>query len=89
MRHINLRFSLNTVTEQQVKKAMDDTKKKKSAGMDGIKQESLLMGTEVLDVPLTRLINMSIQSGIFPMEWKLAVVLPSIICNCQMNVGDL
>ena len=31
-------------------------------------------GSEVLAIPLTRLINTSIQSGIFPEEWKLAVV---------------
>ena len=49
MKHKNLRFSLKTVTEQQVTRAMDDMKKKKSAGMDGIPQKSLLMGTEVVD----------------------------------------
>ena len=34
----------------------------------------MMEGSEVLAIPLTRLINTSIQSGIFPEEWKLAVV---------------
>ena len=51
-------------------------KKKKSSGIDGVSQECLLEGSEVLVIPLTRLINTSIQSGIFPEEWKLAVVTP-------------
>ena len=76
MKHKNLRFSLQLVTEQKVKKAMDDMKKKKSSGIDGVSQEGILIGSEVLVIPLTRLINSSIQSGIFPTEWKLAVVTP-------------
>ena len=65
MKHKNLRFSLQLVTEQKVKKAMDDMKKKKSSGIDGVSQEGILIGSEVLVIPLTRLINSSIQSGIF------------------------
>ena len=51
-------------------------KKKKSSGNDGISQECLLEGAEILTIPLTRLINTSIESGIFPEEWKKAVVTP-------------
>ena len=65
MKHKNLRFSLQLVTEQKVKKAMDDMKKKKSSGIDGVSQEGILIFSEVLVIPLTRLINSSIQSGIF------------------------
>ena len=65
MEHKNFRFSLQLVTEQKVKKAMDDMKKKKSSGIDGVSQEGILIGSEVLVIPLTRLINSSIQSGIF------------------------
>ena len=52
------------VTEKQmltvyakVKKTMDGMKKKKSAGLDGISQECLLLGSEILTIPLTRLIS--------------------------------
>ena len=72
----NLKFSLKTVSEEVVKKAMNKMKKKKSAGVDGISQENLLLGTEILAIPLNRLINCSIKSGIFPQEWKEALVTP-------------
>ena len=50
----------------KVKKTM---KKKKSSGIDKISQECLLLGAEILTTPLTRLINNSIDSGIFPEEF--------------------
>ena len=51
--------------------------KKKSSGGDGISHECLLLGAEILTIPLTRLINTSIDSGIYPEEWKKVVVTPS------------
>ncbi len=51
-------------------------KKKKSAGIDGISQEQLVLGAKVLVVPLTRIINSSISSGEFPSMWKEALVTP-------------
>ena len=51
-------------------------KKKKSSGLDNISQECLILGADILTIPLTRIINCSIESGIFPEEWKLAVVTP-------------
>ena len=47
---------------------MNKMKKKKSSGNDGISQECLLEGAEILTIPLKRLINTSIENGIFPEE---------------------
>ena len=55
---------------------MDKMKKKKSSGLDGIRQDFLLMGTEIITIPFTRLINNSIENGVFPMQWKRAAVTP-------------
>ena len=44
----NLKFSLKTVTEIKVKKILKGMKKKKSAGPDGLSQECLLLGKEIL-----------------------------------------
>jgi hypothetical protein len=55
---------------------MCSLKKKKSAGVDGINQEQLVLGTKVLVVPLTRIINSSITNGEFPDMWKEALVTP-------------
>ena len=42
----------------------------------GISQECLLLGQEALAAPLTDIINQSIRTGIFPAQWKEAVVVP-------------
>ena len=55
---------------------MCSLKKKKSAGVDGISQENLVLGAKALDVPLTRIINNSIANGEFPEMWKEALVTP-------------
>ena len=72
----NLKFSLRQVTENQVKKAIESLKKKKSSGLDGVSQECVVMGAEVLVVPLMRIINCSIENGQFPKEWKEELVTP-------------
>jgi hypothetical protein len=76
MEQKNIKFSLKTVTEKTVYKAICSLKKKKSAGIDGISQEQLVLGAKVLVVPLTRIINSSISSGEFPSMWKEALVTP-------------
>ena len=50
--------------------------KKKSKGKDGISQECLLLGQEALAAPLTTIINESIETGVFPTDWKEAIVVP-------------
>jgi hypothetical protein len=70
MEQKQIKFSLKTVSEKTVYKAMCSLKKKKNAGVDGISQEQLVLGTKVLVVPLTRIINNSITNGEFPEMWK-------------------
>jgi hypothetical protein len=72
----NLKFSLKTVSEKKVYKAICSLKKKKSSGSDGLTQEQLVLGAKTISVPLTRIINSSISSGIFPEEWKEAIITP-------------
>ena len=76
VRSKNLHFTLKTVTEKRVAEVMNEMKKKKSAGMDGISQDILLMGADILAAPLTRVINNSISNGTFPINWKKAMVTP-------------
>jgi len=76
MEQKKIKFRLKTVTEKMVYKAMCSLKKKKSAGVDGISQENLVLGAKVLVVPLTRIINNSIANGEFPEMWKEALVTP-------------
>ena len=55
---------------------MKQMAKKKSKGKDRIPQDCLLLGAEVLSEPLAEIINASVKSGIFPEQWKEAIVVP-------------
>jgi hypothetical protein len=72
----NLKFKLKPVTVSQVVKSMKGMSKKKSKGKDGIPQDCLLMGLEVLAAPLTEVVNRSIITGIVPEAWKEGIVVP-------------
>ena len=55
---------------------MKKLKKKKSAGADGLGQYQLILGSSSPAAPLLKIINESMQSGVFPEMWKLSVVTP-------------
>jgi hypothetical protein len=71
-----LKFSLKKITEKTVLKAIKGMKNKKSSGLDEITQEQLKAGAEILAIPLTRIINASIEQGKFPDDWKEGIVTP-------------
>ena len=51
-------------------------KNKKSAEVDGLSQDKLVLGSKALAGPLLEIINKSIQDSCFPTEWKEALVTP-------------
>ena len=73
---VNLDFKLRTVTEDKVLKILSSIKAKRSSGFDDISADLLKKAAPVICVPLTRIINTSIISGVFPETWKLAIVKP-------------
>ena len=76
MKDKNLSLSLKQVSITSVKKLMKKMAKKKSQGNDGIPQDCLLLGQDVIAGPLTDVINASVKAGIFPEKWKEAIVVP-------------
>ena len=66
VKDLNLKFNLKTVSEEAVLKILRLLKSKKSSGNDGITAEIIKMGSKVLVVPLTYIINFSIVTGKFP-----------------------
>ena len=84
----NLKFTLKTVTVKTVTKIMKKMKKKKSSGTDGITQECLLLGVNVLAIPLTHIINTSIMAGEVPEPWKEAIVVPILKKGDSTNVNN-
>ena len=69
---------IKTISEAEVVKALRNIKKKKSCGSDGLSQEHLAMGVKKLSGPLTQIFNESIKQGIFPENWKSALITPVI-----------
>ena len=76
LKYIKSKFKLKKITQKQMAKTIKTIKKKKSAGIDGLSQEQLIMGASILTAPLTSLINKSIEEGVFPTNWKEALVTP-------------
>ena len=57
-------------------KILKKLKPKTSRGLDDISSEVLKLGAEVLCIPLTLIINISIVSGVFPTQWKHSKCVP-------------
>ena len=51
-------------------------KEKQSAGIDGLSQDKLVIGSKSLVYPLMQIINQSIREGVFPSQWKEALMTP-------------
>ena len=75
LRDSKLIFNLKTVSEKVVLGILKALKPKKSFGIDGITSEILKIGSEVLVVPLTYIVNCSITTGKYPSIWKIAKVI--------------
>ena len=75
LRGSNLKFNLKTVSEKVVLGLLKALKSKKSFGIDGITSEVLKIGSNVLVVPLTYIVNSSITTGKYPSLWKIAKVI--------------
>ena len=69
-------FKLKTVSAKHVLNILNQLKSKESYGDDGITSEILKIGSEVLYLPLTYIINTSIKTGKYQEKWKVAKVIP-------------
>ena len=69
-------FHLSEVAESEVISIINGLECKKASGFDGIPVRFLKAEPNSIGRLVTRLVNSSIASGIFPDLWKLAVVTP-------------
>ena len=72
----DIHFEIPPVSEEFILKQLSSLDDSKAVGLDGISPKLLRMGAPALAAPLTRLLNLSISTGIFPEEWKTAKVVP-------------
>ena len=81
-------FSINPVQESEIEKLINNLNKNKSLGPCSIPVKILQNNIDVLKQPLTYLINLAFQQGIFPEALKTARVTPifkkedpQLLCN--------
>lgn len=55
---------------------INNLKTKKAQGIDGVSTKLLKDAGDTVLEPLVNIFNMSLQTGIFPDDWKMARVLP-------------
>ena len=75
MKTSNTTFTIKTVNVRVVHKILKDLKAKRSYGHDGITSEVLKLGADVLEVPLTFIVNTSIRNSEYPSYWKIAKMI--------------
>ena len=69
-------FNLKKVEASSVLKLLNGVKINKATGIDKISNRILRMAAPVIYKHLTDLLNLSITSGVFPCDWKIAKVSP-------------
>ena len=69
-------FTFQTISHAKIKNEIKQMKTAKSAGYDKISVKLLQAAGNAIVQPLTYIFNQSLNSGIFPDDWKIAKVTP-------------
>jgi hypothetical protein len=69
-------FSFGFANAGRISKVIAGLKRTSALGTDGIPVAVLKMGTDVLAVPISHLVNMSLSAGVFPSAYKTALIHP-------------
>ena len=69
-------FVFSSVSVDEVFRELRNLKRKKSTGRDNIPPGMLKDAATIIAKPLAYMINLSLQSGSVPIEWKAAKVIP-------------
>lgn len=64
------------ISEDEVRKAVNNLKTGKARGVDGVFAEMLKAGGQCVIVFLTKLFNAVFDKGIYPGEWAKAIIIP-------------
>lgn len=72
----NIQFYIPLISGKFVSSELKNMKVKKSTGLDNISAKFLKMAEPIIFTPICEIINISIKTGIFPDQWKMAKVIP-------------
>ena len=81
-------FHFRDITNNEVVEALKQIKSKKSPGIDGISTRLLKDASVVVAESLVSIFNLSLQTGIFPDDWKLAKVSPVFKEGTKTDCGN-
>ena len=81
-------FKFQEVSEEFVVKEFKSLNISKSTGLDGIPARFIKDAAEVIKGPITYIVNLSLRSGIFPNEMKLAKVIPLHKKKSRLDAGN-
>ena len=70
------KFKFRAVSKLEVKRDLKSIKRTKSTGIDNLPPGLMKYAACNISAPLTYLINLSLQIGTFPADWKLAKIVP-------------
>ena len=69
-------FHFSRISVQEVLSALNQLNLRKSPGLDGISVKLLKDTSDVIAQPSVNIFNLSLQTGIFPDDWKIAKISP-------------
>ena len=78
-------FSFTAVTHKQVNNKLKGLKTKKACGFDGIPAKLLKIGAEEISPLLCKIMNISLEQGVYPYMLKQAEIVPLFKKNDQLN----
>ena len=81
-------FTFNAVKESEILKELRNLKRRKAPGLDNFPPGLLKDAALVLTKPLTFIINLSLETGVVPSEWKVAKVIPLYKSGSQAEIDN-
>jgi hypothetical protein len=72
----DINFEFEPVNKMEVEKLLKSVKRSKATGIDDLPPGLIKDSAPVISGPLTNIINLSLQSGLFPNDWKMAKIMP-------------
>jgi hypothetical protein len=82
------KFIFRQVLEDNIEKIVKKMKGKQSSSFDGMSNKLLKAIIHNLKKPLTKLINLSLESGYIPPTWKRAKIVPLFKTGEKENMGN-
>ena len=82
------KFMFRKVSKQEVEHELKSIKRNKATGMDNLPPGLIKDSAELISAPLTHLINTSLMTSTFPVEWKAAKIIPTYKSGARSNCDN-